>query len=559
MPVIESNVRHAKIKIKSKHFLSLLVILIFMLLLHYPVFKIRSFMPKDDWKPLKLTIEEPLHPQIEKNQADFGCLNMNWEWRLGRFTPVYSIVQSGEAFLFRKSPGLWQIETLLIGLISAFLLYTILIKIGFDPWISLLGCLWFLSRGLDLWSEKQIQEELGLLFLFLSLFFIVQGAKKINSGKWDAAGLIFIFLAGLTKETFVFLIPALVIVKLYLSYSRDPGLSYRQTIKQERSFIIPAALLFLAQASVVYYALHHGPYSQGLVGKLSEFSFSKSFIMIIKEAPFLSYFLPALGIIFLFPSLGKNRSLRNTGLLVLLFLVFWIAPQMYIFKNTGFTLHYFYPAIIAFIVINCIGLKVLKNRRSGAVKVLYVMILVFSFLTVIFIFPRTRNYTEQKAAEANAYNRAKDYIIGNAKADSSVLIVFNKPWWGLGISFLVDLSREKFYFPVYRDFAFDENVDSDRSVKRQISADLLSRYLLPFVPDKAEEIDIIFSTYPRERSLVYLSSFQDRPWFKRKEWTVQVFKERFKKRNFSLKNLILMDLSWKRTAVFTILVRKRSL
>jgi hypothetical protein len=129
----------------------------------------------------------------------------------------------------------------------------------------------------------------------------------------------------------------------------------------------------------------------------------------------------------------------------------------------------------------------------------------------------------------------------------------------MGISFLVDLSREKFYFPVYRDFAFDKTVDKDRSVKRQISADLLSGYLLPFVPDKAAEIDIIFSTYPRERSLEYLASFQKRSWFKRKDWTVQVFKEHFKRRNFSLKNLISMDLSRKQAAVFTVLVRKRSL
>lgn len=557
MPVIESNVRHAKIK--SKHFLALLIILLFMLLLHYPVLKIQGFMPKDDWKPLKLTIEEPLHPQIKKNRENFGCLNMNWEWRLGRFTPVYSIVQSGEAFLFKNSPRLWQIETLLIGFISAFLLYTILIKAGFDPWISLLGCLWFLSRGLDLWSEKQIQEELGLLFLFLSLFFIVLGARKKNSGKWDAAGLIFIFLAGLTKETFVFLIPALILCKVYLSYSRDPDLPIRHTIKQEKSFIIPAALLFLIQASVVYYVLHHGPYSQGLVGKLSEFSFSKSFTMITKEAPFLSFFLPALGIIFLFPSLWKNKTIRNKGSLLLLFLVFWIAPQMYIFKNTGFTLHYFYPAVIGFIVINCIGLKVLKDQQSGVVRILYVMILVFSFLSVIHVFPRTRNYAEQKAAEANAYNRAKDYIIEKAKAESSVLIVFKKPWWGMGITFLVDLSREKFYFPVYRDFAFDETDAIDRSVKRKISADLLSRYLPPFVLDEAAEIDIIFSTYPRERSLAYLSSFQDRPWFKREEWTVKVFKEHFKKRNFNLKNLTSMDLSREQAVVFTVLVRKGSL
>jgi len=556
MCAVESNVRHTKIK--SKHFLSLLIILLFMLLLHYPVLKIQGFMPKDDWKPLKLTIKEPLHPQIEKNRENFGCLNMNWEWRLGRFTPVYSIVQAGEAFLFQNSPGLWQIETLLIGLISAFLLYTILIKAGFDPWISLLGCLWFLSRGLDLWSEKQIQEELGLLFLFLSLFFIVLGARKKNSRKWDAAGLVFIFLAGLTKETFVFLIPALIIVKLYLSYSGDPGLSIRHTIKQERSFIIPAALLFLIQAGVVYYVLHHGPYSQGLVGKLSEFSFSTSFSMIIKEAPFLSFFLPALGIIFLFPSIWKHRNIRNTALLVLLFLILWIAPQMYIFKNTGFTLHYFYPAVIGFIVLNCIGLKVLKDQRSGAVRILYGMILVFSFLSVIHVFPRTRNYAEQKAAEANAYNQAKDYIIEKARADSSVLIVFNKPWWGMGITFLVDLSREKFYVPVYRDFAFDDTVDRNRSVKRQISAELLSRYLLPLIPDHAAEIDVIFSTYPGERSVRYLLSFQDRPWFKRKEWTIQVFKEHFKKRYFSLKNLISMDLSSEHAAVFTVLVRKRS-
>lgn len=555
MPVIESNVRHAKIK--SKHFLALLIILLFMLLLHYPVLKIQGFMPKDDWKPLKLTIEEPLHPQIEKNRDDFGCLNMNWEWRLGRFTPVYSIVQAGEAFLFKNSPRLWQIETLLIGLISAFLIYTIFIKVGFDPWISLLGCLWFLSRGIDLWSEKQIQEELGLLLLFLSLFFIVQGAQKNNSGKWDAAGLIFIFLAGLTKETFVFLIPALILLKIYLSYSRDPGLSYRNAIKQVRTFIISAALLFLVQASVVYYALHHGPYSQGLVGKLSEFSLSKSFTMIVKEAPFLSYFLPAVGIVFLFPSLWKNRSIRNIGLLVLLFLVSWIAPQMYIFKNTGFTLHYFYPAFIGFIVINCIGLKVLKKQRSGAFRVLYVLIVVFSFLTVIYIFPRTRNYAEQKAAEANAYNRAKDYIVEKAKAESSLLIVFNKPWWGMGITFLVDLSREKFYFPVYRDFAFDETDAIDRSVKRKISADLLSRYLLSLVPDKASAIDSIFSTCSKKILLEYLSSHQT--WFKREEWTVKVFKEHFKRRNFSLKNLTSMDLTREQAAVFTVLVRKGSL
>ena len=501
-----------------KHSVSFLIILSFALLLHYPIFKTEGFTPRNDWKPLIPTIDRPLHPQVEANIEDFGVLNLKWEWSLGRFYPVLNTIQVLEAFVFKKSPKLWHIETLIIGITTSLLFYIILIRLGFTFITSTLSSLWFLSRGTDLWSEKQFQEEPGMLFVMLAILFFIIGAKKARGSKYDWIAVVFLALAGLTKETFVFLFPAILLFRVFLSsylFDRKPVF---EVIREHRMIISAVGVMFLLQLFISYYAYSHGPYTQEVIGNLFSVSVPKVASMITEASRYLSYFVPSLGMIILVPIALRNRSEIKRYLFILIILGLLVLPQIFVFKNIGFITHYIYPAIIGFILLNAIGLEALWQKGTKPARVFFIILSLFSILTIISSFPATRNFTEEKIAVANTYASAAKQAIDSAGEKSAILMVCDRPWWGLGISMLVDLSKENLDCPVYFDYPeYNPKADNYASTTN-LGVKLLSRYLLRLNPQDTTEIDIIFSTYPTEKSIQIIQDHYD--WFNRNDWKI---------------------------------------
>jgi len=498
------------------HILCLLTLLCLMVILHFPLLKIRGFMPKDDWKPLRYILDRPCHHQVEQNIRDFGFVNLKWEWDLGRFTPVYNLVQVLEAYAFEASPLLWHLETLGLGFISLALLYMIFIRLGVSIFPAFLAGLWFLARGRELWVEKQYQEELGVLFLLAAVFFFVKAAQAPRSGKWDWAAMISLVSAGLTKETFVFLYPSVLLLRIFLERFSTSPQPITLSLKRLRPVLITTGLIFLGQTLLILYLYLEGAYAQNVVGGLFEFRASRIARMLREIGPHFSFFLPALGLILLIPKVRQRRIRPDVLLVAALVLVFWLGPQILIFKSRGFSGHYVYSAIPGFIALNVLGLEILRKHHPKLGPWLFSGLCLVSAYTIWLTLPTTRNEAEFQVARANAYREVVQRCTDSLGEDGSVLLVSDRPWWGLGISFLFDLSRAGKDCPVYFEYGNASRSRLEGLPASPIGIKLIDRYFPPFEPEYARTIDIIVATRPAARFLASAQKYSG--WFKEEDW-----------------------------------------
>lgn len=535
------------------HVFSCLILLILTVFLHSPLLEIQGFMPKDDWKPLKHTLERPYHPQLERNVGDFGFANLKWEWDLGRFTPVFNAIQVLEAQIFRKSPLLWHLETLVLALCSAVLLYMIFIRLGVSVFPSLLGGMWLLARGQELWVEKQYQEEIGVLFLLAAVLLFIKAAKARDGATVDWAAAVFLVLAGLTKETFVFLYPAVLLFRIFLdgfSAERQPLLS---SLRRLRPLLISIGLIFSGQMLLICYLYLNGPYTQGIVGGLFDFNPTQMTGLLFGNLPEFSYFLPALGLLLMVPAILMRRMRTWLWVPAALILALWLVPQFFIFKTRGLSGHYIYSAIPGLIAVNVLGLEFLWRHKRRWSPGVFLGICLFSLYTIWLSLPVTRNVAEFQVARANAYHAAVEHSMASLRDGSSILLVSDRPWWGLGISFLYDLSREGKDNPVTYDFP---DPPSDRRPPTEgspVGRNLLSRYFPLRAPEDGAGIDVVLAAAPLPVLRAVIR--EHHPWFDPEEWDVRTFREDYSR----FESGTVFHPAWIRapqTLAYTVFVRR---
>ncbi len=508
------------------HIFCFFILLCFALFLHYPLFKIQGFMPKDDWKPLRYTQERPYHPQLEQNIQDFGFANLKWEWNLGRFTPVFNLVQVLEAHAFKTAPLLWHLETLGLALFSAALLYLIFISLGISIFPALLGGMWFLARGQELWVEKQYQEDTGVLLILLAVYLFIRAAQDHRSSKLDWAALTIMVLAGFTKETFVFLYPALLLFRIFLDCCLINRKPLSQNLRRLRTILIAGGLIFVGQMLLILFLYLRGPYAQGVVGALFEFRGSQITRLFSGMSANFSYFLPALGLFLVIPAVRQKRIRSSSLLMAALCLAFWLLSQIFIFKSHGFAGHYIFSAIPGFITLNVLGLETLKRHNSKLAQGVFFGLCLCSLYTICLSFPDTRNVAELQVARANVYAAARQQCFDSLHKDSSILLFSDRPWWGLGASFLFDLSREGEHCPVYFIYPdLPQNLEKWPE-RTSVGRDLLTRYFPPLMTANRNTIDIVFAVYPAHKFLEYAAAAHY-PWFMSGDWTEFSFQAPF--------------------------------
>lgn len=545
------NMKFLGALVRKKNLIAPIVIITSALLLHSAVFKSKGFMPKDDWILILIETDKTFHPQIEEIGSAFKSFYGYAVERdikyLGRFRPVYWILSTVNVHFFKNTPLFWQLETLLIGIITCICFYFIAIHLHFSWITSLLCSIWLLLRGENLWVEKQLQETPGILFIVLGMLFIIKGAKKERIIKWDWLGLFFIALAGFTKESFILLIPAIVLLRLTLPFCFFHNISFIKTLKNLKGLILVFAFLFFLQLVIALLAYFHGQYSSKVVGTSPlDISILRWVSMITSQCRYLSYFLPALGIFFLFPTVLKNKLVLKRSMAVTSILMLWLTPQLILHGNVGFRKHYFYPAIFALIICNALGLEIIKKLKLKISSVLYSIFLIISLVPMILTIPDTFNYTEKQIAISNAFTNSTKQVIKSVKDNSAILFVPRKPWWALGVSLLAHIGDASIYIPAFYDSSLSKSKRASNHFK------LLSRIYYLFKEEDISKIDIIFTNYSNKE---FLKKSSDYNWFKLKEWKVHRFPIKFRQLEFRIKKFLINFSLYTKKIEYSVFVR----
>ncbi|MCP5118780.1 MAG: hypothetical protein GY953_48835, partial [bacterium] len=103
----------------------------------------------------------------------------------------------------------------------------------------------------EIWFRLGPRETLALLLLSLAAFALVVASRKPKPGWWDYAALAAMALMALSKETFVLVIPSLLIIRLLLEWRRTQA-GWMETIRGISWPLLAGSVLFAAQLAIIF-------------------------------------------------------------------------------------------------------------------------------------------------------------------------------------------------------------------------------------------------------------------------------------------------------------------
>lgn len=173
------------------------------------------------------------HPQITP-PPDLGRRLLVDEPALGRLRPTYYLARMGEIALLGDRPLAWHALRLAMAVGAAALLYGVFRAAGVGIVPSAFFGAWLLvAPGVSsIWIRLGPAETIGTLLLVASAWSAGRSTLPRASSVWEWGSLAAAIAAMLSKESFIFAMPALAGLRLYLRYLRGgwPALGSRRAL-----------------------------------------------------------------------------------------------------------------------------------------------------------------------------------------------------------------------------------------------------------------------------------------------------------------------------------------
>lgn len=310
--------------------------------------------------------------QVNRDGFVRGIVDYFSEYLLIRFRPLWSIYIVFLAWLLEANHLAWAIYQALFSALTCYVLFLCLRNYGADfissitiPIMSIFGA------QLTVFWRLANTDSIALLCFFLAL---LQISNKFSNRKaWYTNGLISIFslLMSLSKESYVLILPAIILLNFFASDNNRRGFKLESVSVGDWVVSLFLGAVFTGE---IFYIMGH--YSTSSV----EFTvdlFSKNFVLYFSTLKILSIVTIGALIVsgFLFFTKGKlGATAAGAGIVFLVFLSILI-PQGVLFAKAGFEGRYILPAIFAVLFVQVAVFKYLRDqiRRKYLIPVLAVI------------------------------------------------------------------------------------------------------------------------------------------------------------------------------------------
>ena len=521
---------------KYQHIGALILFFSLFIGLYRPLLAVKGFSPKDDFVEMVLVSSTSLLPQIQTWAEPYSSLGhiLNHDIEAnGRFRPAYWILNYAEAHLLVPHARLWQFETLLIGTITVWLFYLACRRLTCSFLPAIWGGLWFMLSGCRLWKEKQTAEEPGLLILLIALNMIIYTGHSAKPSRWDWAALVLLVLAGLMKESFVMIIPAVVGLRLILRWyalnftdaTEDTNRSIWQVLNSFRWYIAVGIAVTALMVFPIFYVYHLNGYGHRIAGDINTNRLAdiNAWWALVQEArgklldfgPLLTL---VVGIRYL--RTPKHRLLFVLGMALC---IMWVGPQMFLYLRSGFVGYYIFPAALALIFLSSLGLEWIHRSMPHVV-----FLAVYGLcIAPLMYYTLTASWMEIQtfAGTTEAFQGVVDATTTHVDDNHAILVVLPDAWWGREISLLVELGRAHIQSPVYMTY--------EGAIGSLIEGQGIDKIYKPFSLADVDQIDMIISYQAADQFRAYAA--QNFVWFDEDDWTGQTITGDFRL------------LSWKNT------------
>jgi hypothetical protein len=289
----------------------------------------------------------------------------------GRLRIAYYFHRVLEAKIFGSNFMLWSVYTALLAPMTSIFLFCFLKLLDY----SLLESLLFPFAAMvgpqtAIWWRLGPAETLGIFFLSASLFFLALHVISINNRiLFGAVFIILATLSALTKESFLIFFPAIIVILIHFSRTKNE-LTWAESIKKNRLSIIVLMIIFITLLYYVKFVL--GTIGTGYAG-VDGFDFNTyrtAFRELWSDDPFGQIVLLQMAVLAYF-SLRKymrNKivpSLTDVVFPVIIFLIILI-PQIILYAKSGFFERYLLPATLSYAIVFVYLLKNISKNSLVA-------------------------------------------------------------------------------------------------------------------------------------------------------------------------------------------------
>lgn len=354
------------------------------------------------------------------------------------YRPVFWSIQALEIMAFGQNMFLWRLTNLIVGTLTCFMLYRAARNVKAPHIAAGFFVLWVMiasGESAAIWAETGPTGWTGMLFTAASLWCVTRAAGQPRANAWDVAVVILVLLAGLTKENYLIVFPAVLLFRLALHKLRHQ-VTWRQSVVDLRAPLIAGAAIVLARVAAEPLLLSSfGGYGARYAGSSTLIaSLPKWPAFLADISAETAYYIPLLvGLIVV--EAGSWRDPWRTILLLSLALgIVWLLPQLVLFHGR-LVVRYAYPGLIAFAAVNAAGLSILWTRRLWAALIVCLAVSLFGL----------RSSSEgvfQAASQLQATSVASDRMISCVESssgrDQAVVVAFD-PTRGASLINLLEL------------------------------------------------------------------------------------------------------------------------
>ncbi len=362
--------------------------------------------------------------------------SIRYDYAQGRFRPLSWVWAKMQTQLFGTNTRGYRLFNLLILFLSVWFFYCILRVLRLDIVSSVLVTMMFIfgKNAETWWLLIPPAQNIGELCLLAAVFFFSQYTLQMKQASY-VAGIIFLLLASLIKESFALIAPFIPMFFYYLSGAKALRVSFKRAAVMAVFPLTTAALFVLSNGRI------YGYENPGDVKTVFWYN-------LIQTGTALYFFLAPLIVLGIELIRNTNRIGKYSALLLLLCIV--ILTQLILLHRIKMEdqHHYLMPLILLPLFLTGLSLKQLReHNKTGA----YVLILVYTCM----LLNNVKNVyinSSYCAAKTTCFYEMLDFM--KTKPVRHVIYVNRTPCnndWLCGTSVILhkqDSSLRLFHFPV---------------------------------------------------------------------------------------------------------------
>ena len=296
----------------------------------------------------------------------------------GRFRPFYYIHRVVETKILGSDFFLWSLYNAILLCLALIFFYLAMRNLKFDLGESIAFLIiTFIGPQSSVWWRLGPGESLGMALLGFSFYFMSKSLYKRNYQLYNILFILFLILSSLTKESFLIIIPAITVFKIWNEKTYIWS-SLKESVSKNIVLVVPLTIFAIELFIIKYFV---GMAYSGLDAHL----ISNVTSILSTTYHFVNSYLNLLivGLLLLIVNRYIKNPPKSINLLSLIFFMLILAPNIVLYAKSGLIERYLLPSSLGLGFFVASIIKGIDKDQLWYKKIVLTIITI-SFLPFIF-------------------------------------------------------------------------------------------------------------------------------------------------------------------------------